>query len=218
METINIKDIEAVIFDMDGTMIDNMHSHEEAWKEFCLHRGIVLSNIDFKQKISGFKNEQIIMNLFGYSLAPTQIAEYASDKESIYREIYKPKIKEVLGLTDLIIKIKKLNIRIAIATTAPKANRIFALKELHLENFFDVILGEEDVKNGKPNPEIYIKTAKLLNVIPKACLVFEDSPVGLQAGKGAGMNVVGLTTSHSKDELALADLIIENFLDLKLEH
>lgn len=216
MEIINIKDIKAVIFDMDGTMIDNMSIHKEAWKEFCSRKGINLSDTDFKQKISGLKNDQIFINLFGNKLSESQIAEYASDKESVYRELYKPKIKEVPGLTDIILKIKKLNIKLAIATTAPKENRDFVLKELHLENYFDVILGEEDVKKGKPDPEIYLKTAKLLNINPNACLVFEDSPAGLQSGKGAGMKVVGLTTSHSKNDLTGADLIVEDFSKLKL--
>ena len=216
METINTKDIEAVIFDMDGTMIDNMSTHKEAWKEFCSRKGINLSDADFKQKISGFKNDQIFINLFGYNLSENQIAEYANDKESVYRELYKPKIKEVPGLTDMILKIKKLSIKLAIATTAPKANRDFALRELHLENYFDVILGEEDVKKGKPDPEIYLKTAELLNIGPKACLVFEDSPAGLQSGKGAGMKVVGLATSHSNEDLSGADLIVEDFSKLEL--
>lgn len=212
----NTKGIEAVIFDMDGTMIDNMSTHKKAWKEFCLRKSINLSDADFKEKISGFKNDQIFINLFGDNLSENQIAEYADVKESVYRELYKPKIKEVLGLTDIILKIKKLNIKLAIATTAPKANRDFVLRELHLENYFDVILGEEDVKKGKPDPEIYLKTAGLLGVIPGECLVFEDSPVGIKSSKSAGMKVIGLITSHSKEDLPEADLIVEDFSKLEL--
>lgn len=216
MKIINIKNIRAVIFDMDGTMIDNMSTHKEAWKEFCSRKCISLSDADFKKKVSGFKNDQIFINLFGNNLSESQIAKYADEKESVYRELYKSKIKEVSGLKDTLLKIKRLSIKLAIATTAPKANRDFTLRELHLNNYFDVILGEEDVKKGKPDPEIYLETAKLLNIKPNSCLVFEDSPAGLQSGKDAGMKVVALTTSHSKEELLDADLIVENFSKLDL--
>jgi len=197
-------------------MINNMSTHKKAWKEFCFRKGFILSDDDFKQKISGFKNDQIFLNLFGDNLSQSEITEYADEKESVYRELYKPIIKETSGLTEIIQKIKKLNIKLAIATTAPKANRDFVLKELHLENYFDIILWEEDVKKWKPDPEIYLKTAELLDVRPWECLVFEDSPAGLQSGKSAGMKVIWLTTSHSIEDLLSADLIIEDFSKLEI--
>lgn len=215
MKTISIKKIKAVIFDMDGTMINNTAAHKEAWKEFCSRNDIKLSDSDYNKKIAGLKNDQILANLFGKGLTANQIKSYANYKESVYRELYKPKLEEVPGLTEIILKLKKLDIKLAIATTAPKENREFALRKLGLKSYFDIILGEENVKKGKPDPEIYIKTAKILDVNPTSCIVFEDSPAGLKSGKDAGMKVVALTTSHSKKELTGADLIIENFSKLE---
>ena len=112
--------------------------------------------------------------------------------------------------------IKKRDKKLAIATTAPKENREFVLNALGLEEYFEVILGEEDVQKGKPDPEIYLKTAELLGVAPDSCIVFEDSPVGVASAKNAGMTVVGITTTHSEDELEKADIIVQNFTELKL--
>lgn len=217
MQLIDTINIEAVIFDIDGTMVDNMPTHKEAWREFCTRKGIVLSDADFKQKVSGFKNDQIFVNLFGKNISKKDVDIYAEEKESVYRELYRQKITEVSGLTELIQKIKDLKIRLAIATTAPLKNRTFILKELHLDNAFEVILGEEDVKKGKPDPEIYLKTAELLKVKPEYCLVFEDSPPGVESGKRAGMKVVGITTSHSKKDLSNADWVVQDFSELKLK-
>jgi beta-phosphoglucomutase len=97
---------------------------------------------------------------------------------------------------------------LAIATTAPKKNWEFVLKALDIkENIFSAILGDEDIKKGKPDPEIYLKTAKKLKVRPKECLVFEDSPVGVEAAKNAGMTVIGMLTKHTKEELKIEQTI-----------
>ncbi|PIR75107.1 MAG: hypothetical protein CO030_02400 [Candidatus Magasanikbacteria bacterium CG_4_9_14_0_2_um_filter_42_11] len=216
MKTFNLEHIKAAIFDIDGTMIDNMPFHKKAWKEFCARKGIHLSDGDFKQNISGLRNDQICKNLFGDTITEAEIEAYAAEKESVYRELYKPHIHEVAGLTEMLNSIKKRDKKLAIATTAPKENREFVLNALGLEEYFEVILGEEDVQKGKPDPEIYLKTAELLGVAPDSCIVFEDSPVGVASAKNAGMTVVGITTTHSEDELEKADIIVQNFTELKL--
>ena len=197
-------------------MIDNMSAHREAWREFCSRRGLNLTDAEFKQKISGRRNDQIIPSLFGANLSLEQITAYANEKESVYRELYKPKIKPVPGLLETFSQIKRLHIKLAMATAASKENCDFSLAALGLNNYFDVILGETDVKMGKPDPEIYLQTAARLNVGPDSCLVFEDSPAGVQSGKNAGMKVVGITTSHTEAELAKADLTVKNFSELEL--
>ena len=193
-----------------------MPIHKHAWREFCARKNIVLTDDDFRNKVSGLRNDQICKNLFGYDISDEDIEAYAAEKEAVYREIYKPYIKEVPGLTNVLERLKEKNLKLAIATTAPKENRKFVLEALNMQDSFDIILGEEDVQKGKPNPEIYLKTAGLLKVDPTTCLVFEDSPVGVASAKNAGMTVVGITTSHSAEELKDADIIIEDFTELEL--
>jgi HAD superfamily hydrolase (TIGR01509 family) len=206
----------AVIFDMDGTMINNMAHHKRAWQVFLKQYNITLTEEEFRSKISGKKNDQIFELVFGRKLNKDEELKYTEEKEAMYRELFQPEIKEITGLTKLIETIHAHGIKTAIATTAPAKNRDFALKELGLDGKFEVILGDEHVTRGKPHPEIYESTAKQLGVAPDDCVVFEDSPSGIASGKSAGMTVVGILSSHSKDELHEADYIVSDFTDIQL--
>jgi HAD superfamily hydrolase (TIGR01509 family) len=214
--TIDLKNIRAAIFDMDGTMINNMLYHKKAWREFSSRYGLSLTDEEFSKKISGKKNDQIFEFVFGRKLKPDGLEKYIEEKEAIYRELYKPEIREVEGLTQTINTLRKKNIKLAIATTAPQKNREFGLEALHLNGQFDIILGDENVTHGKPDPEIYLETAKRLQVKTRNCLVFEDSPSGVESSKNAGMIVIGLLTSHSKEDLHKADYVVNDFTELEL--
>ncbi|HEX8974540.1 MAG TPA: HAD family phosphatase [Patescibacteria group bacterium] len=216
MAIIDFKKFKAVIFDMDGTMIDNMSFHRSAWKEFCSRKGIELTDEDFKKKIAGFNNKQIFENIFERQLPKDEIDELADRKESVYRELYAPHIVEVSGLKDILKIISELGIKQAIATTAVRLNRKFTLDALGIEKYFSVIVGDEDVEKGKPHPEIYLKTAEKLDVKPEECLVFEDSHAGVAAAKAAGMQVVAVLTSHTREELNGADYFIRNFSEIEI--
>ena len=210
----DISKYKAAIFDMDGTMIRNMAHHKKAWQEFLRRHSVHLSDEEFKQKISGKKNDAIFELVFGKHLSDDELEKYADEKESIYRELYKNDIEEVEGLTDFISRLHALGLKTAIATTAPRENREFALGALKLNGKFEVILGDEHVSKGKPHPEIYLETARLLSVEPSECIVLEDSPPGVQSGKSAGMTVIGLLTSHEVSELSGADYLASNFTEL----
>ena len=138
-------------------------------------------------------------------------------KEELYQKLYAPDIEEVPGLKELLRQLRARNLKLAIATTAPEMNRSFGLRALGLTDAFDAILGDEHATHGKPHPDIYLKTAKRLNVDPAHCLVFEDTPVGVEAGKKAGMRVVGLLTTHSPQDLNEADLRVKDFTQLVLQ-
>ncbi|HMT18580.1 MAG TPA: HAD family phosphatase [Candidatus Saccharibacteria bacterium] len=213
-KTVDISRYKAAIFDMDGTMIRNMGHHKRAWQEFLRRHHVTLSDDEFQQKISGKKNDAIIELVFGRKMSKDELTKYADEKEAIYRELYKHDIEEVEGLTDFLLKLHKLGLKTAIATTAPLENRNFALNALGLNDKFEVILGDEHVSNGKPNPEIYINASRLLKVEPKDCIVFEDSPPGINSGKAAGMTVIALQTSHKMSDLLEADYFIHDFKDL----
>jgi beta-phosphoglucomutase family hydrolase len=205
----------AAIFDMDGTMINNMAYHQKAWQAFLKKHGVTLTEDEFRHKISGKKNDQIFEIVFGKKLSTENLAEYTEEKEQLYRDIYKPDIKEVKGLKNTIDTLRQHGIKLAIATTAPKKNRDFGLHELGLENEFETILGDEHVTNGKPHPEIYLSTAKQLGVTPNECIVFEDTPPGVASGKDAGMTVVGILTSHTPEELERADFAVDDFTHIE---
>ncbi len=215
-EILDLSGIEAAIFDMDGTMINNMGHHKKAWLEFAKRHGLNFTEEEFKQRFSGKKNDRILPEIFGRELTPEEIVQYGAEKESIYRELYAPDIKEVDGLKDLLTKLREKGLKLAIATTANEANRKFGLEALGLSDSFDLILGEEHVTQGKPHPEIYLKTAQELKIDPSRCIVFEDSPPGVESGKAAGMKVIGLLTTHSPEDLQNADLHIRDFTNLEI--
>ncbi|HSW37845.1 MAG TPA: HAD family phosphatase [Candidatus Saccharimonadales bacterium] len=209
--TIPLTDFKAAIFDMDGTMINNRVHHEKAWQEFLRRHNITLTEEEFRQKISARKNNEIFELIFGLRPSPEDMQAYADEKEEIYRKIYKPDIKEIDGLSKIIAELHERGIKTAIATTSPSKNRDFVLETLGLVGKFEVILGDEHVAKGKPHPEIYLSTAKELGVSPDQCIVFEDSPPGVESAKKAGMTVVGILSSHSANDLHEADYMTDDY-------
>lgn len=213
-KNLDLTNIHGVLFDMDGTMVDNMVYHKNAWEEFYKRHDMQFSDEEFRIKFSGKNNRQVFQMLFGERISEEQIQTYADEKETIYRELYKDHVTPITGLLEFIDRLKQQSIKIAVATTAIKANRDFVLHALKLSNTFDAIIGYEDVLKGKPNPEIFLKAAQALNVKPAACIVFEDAPSGIEAAKQAGMRTVGVRTSHTKEELH-ADITIKDFEELE---
>jgi beta-phosphoglucomutase len=196
----------AFIFDMDGVMIDSNPFHKVALKQFCQRYGFDLTEDDLHTKIYGRTNKDWLPNVFG-TLTPDQITKY--------RQLYKNDVKPVAGLISFLEKTRQLMIPCAIGTSAQRANVEFTLAHTGTEAFFQKILDESFVINGKPDPEIYIKAAAALDYPTEQCVVFEDSVSGVQAGKDAGCKVVGLTTTHAASELALTDMIICDFENLE---
>jgi HAD superfamily hydrolase (TIGR01509 family) len=143
--------------------------------------------------------------------------KYAHEKEAIYRELYAPYIKPVSGLLELLEKLRSLSIPMAIATSGIQVNIDFLFEHIPIRSYFDVIVNSAHISKGKPDPEIYIKTAELLKVSPAECLVFEDAVVGINSAKAAGMKVVGVLTTHKAEELSGADILIKDFSELVAE-
>lgn len=203
----------AFIFDMDGVIVDSNPFHKISLKQFCSKYGFDLTEEDLIKKIYGRTNKEWIPNLFG-ELPIEQLRAYADEKEALFREIYKEDIVVINGLEDFLKEIHTAGYPIAIGTSAPRVNVDFTLAKTNLEKYFPVILDESFVDHGKPNPEIYLKVAAALKMDPKNCIVLEDSLSGVASGKGAGCKVVGVTTTHSREELAETDYIIDDFLGL----
>ena len=197
---------------MDGVIVDSNPTHKIALKQFCKEHGYDLSDSDLREKIYGRTNRDWLLNLFG-NLDDETIRKYADEKEALFRSLYND-IKPVAGLIAFLNKLDTLNISRAIATSAPRANVDFTLQKTNTGKYFNTILDDSFVTEGKPNPQIYLKSAQALGFDPSNCIVLEDSLSGVKAGKRAGCKVIGITTTHTREELNETDFVIDDFESL----
>lgn len=204
----------AIILDMDGVIIDSNPAHKIALKQFCEKYGYQLDDDQLLKRIYGRTNKEWIADLFGRKLTPEEVHHYEEEKEEIFRQIFKKDLVTLPGLTDFLEKLKRHNIPCAVGTSAPRSNVDYVLGGTGIGKYFSAILDESDVEHGKPNPEIYLKVAARLNFPPAHCIVFEDSLSGIAAAQAAGSRVVGVTTTHTKEELVHTDLTVRDFRDL----
>lgn len=202
---------------MDGVIIDSNPTHKIALKRFCKEHGFDLSEEQLRTKIYGRTNKDWIPAVFG-DISREKARQYADEKEALFRELYEPTIEPLEGLIDFLEDMERSGIQRAIATSAPRENVDFTLEHTGTGKYFSIILDESHVEKGKPDPEIYVKTAEALGFDPKNCIVFEDSLSGVKSGKAAGCKVVAITTTHSAEELAEADLIVANFKEIRAEN
>ncbi|HSV11158.1 MAG TPA: HAD family phosphatase [Hanamia sp.] len=201
----------AVIFDLDGTLIDNNSYHRQTWEKYLEKIGKQISEEEFNANMNGRTNEDAIKYIFGKEVTDEESLKHTLDKEALYREIYKPFIKPIPGLIDFLEILKSKNIPVAIATSGIQPNIDFMFENIPIKKYFDVVVNSAHIKKGKPHPEIYLKAASLLNVEPANCLVFEDAAVGIKSAKAAGMKVIALATTQPKEELTEADEIVDDY-------
>jgi len=188
----------AVIFDIDGTIVDNMHLHAEAFAVFAGRHGLPALTKDDRARLDGRRNSEIFPILFKREVPRDEWIAYEQEKEGLYRELSKGRLSPMKGLIELIDRLRGDRIPMALATSAPKANVVHTLAELDLASAFPVIVRGDEVARGKPAPDVFIEAARRLGVDPADCLVFEDAPMGVEAAKAAGMSVVALTTSFNE--------------------
>jgi len=206
----------AVIFDMDGVIVDSNPYHKIAIQQFCKEHGHELSDEHLLKHVYGRTNREWITALFG-AIPDKVILQYTEEKEELYRRLFDKDIRPVRGLVDFLNLLDRSNIPRAIGTSAPRSNVDFSLKRTGTEKYFDVILNDTFVTHSKPHPEIYLKCAEALGLPNNRCIVIEDSLSGVQAGKAAGSKVIGITTTHPKEELSHCDLVIDDFVGLTTE-
>lgn len=207
------------VFDMDGVIVDNHSFHVKTWNAFFDKYKLEVSDEDFKNHINGRTIMEVIYYLFGEDLPQEKAEAYAQEKEAMYRELYKNHIKPVQGLEAFLKTLRENAYRLAICTSAPSENIEFTLEHTATKDYFDPIVDMEGVSKGKPDPAIYLKAARILQLEPHKCLVFEDSVSGIKSAKAAGCPVIALSTTHTKEELRQTDcdMIIENFEQASLE-
>jgi beta-phosphoglucomutase len=198
----------AFIFDLNGTMIDDMRYHEMAWHDVFVNQlKAPLSLEQVKQQLYG-KSDEIFARVFGAGrFSKEEIGMITDQKENRYREEFLPYLRLIDGLDEFLATTKSQGIALAIGTAAPALNVDFVIDNLHLENYFPVIIGPNDVSECKPHPEVFLKAASQLGIQPEHCLVFEDSPKGIEAAARAGMKAIGVTSYHTTDELKNTNLL-----------
>lgn len=206
--------IKAVIFDLDGTMLDNNPYHLAAWRQYLTNLGIQISDEAYRKHINGRTNKDAIEYIYQRNMTSEEAMVYTLEKEAVYRRIYQPFIQPVQGLTSLLEILEQHNLPMGIATSGIRINIDFMFDHIPIRKFFSAIINSEHITHGKPHPEIFLKTAEALHIPPESCLVFEDAAVGVKAAKAAGMKVVALTTTQTVTELAQSDMIIKDFSDL----
>ncbi len=203
----------AFIFDMDGTLVDNMYFHTEAWVDFFGELGMEVDSDDFLRKTAGKTSLEIFRGIFGDKLEDAKLIEYGNRKDAIYRENFLPHRKVVDGLIEFLDESQRLGIKMAVATAAPISNMEFILDGLDLRKYFDAITTAADVKNGKPDPEVFLVSAQKLGVSPSNSIVFEDAIGGFEAANRAGMKSIGIATVNSIEDILRLDSVVEAHAD-----
>jgi len=205
----------ALIFDLDGVIIDSMPLHTDAWRVYLERLGIAATASDIETRMHGRRNDDIVGDFIAPGLEPGVVFEHGAAKERLYREMMRDQLDRYLvaGIAGFLNRSR--GIPLGVASNAEPANIDLILDGAGLRGHFQAIVNGEQVARPKPYPDVYLRAAGLLSVEPADCIVFEDSPVGIQAARAAGMQVVGVQT-HSAD-LIDVDLAIRDFQDPRLE-
>lgn len=191
----------AFLFDLNGTMIDDMGFHLEVWNRILnddLKAGLTRDEV--KQQLFG-KNNELLDRVFGKgAFNEEQVKEISKKKEELYQELYRPELHLIPGLENLLEKAFREGISMAIGSAALPFNIGFVIDNLLIRHYFRTIVSADDVAESKPNPEVFLKAARKLGVPPEDCVVFEDVPKGAEAALNAGMKVIIVTTTHTQEE------------------
>jgi beta-phosphoglucomutase family hydrolase len=198
--------IKAILWDLDGVLADTAAFHFQAWRQTFASLGKPFTEDDFKRTF-GLRNEAVMRDVLG-ELPPERRREISRRKDELYRAAIEGNITPLPGVEPLLRDLRARRKRMAVVTSTARENVRRILAALGLDGYLETIVSGEDVTRGKPDPEGFLLAAKRLGVAPADCLVVEDAPDGIEAGKRAGMRCVGVATSHPAGSLAHADLVV----------
>ncbi len=207
----------AVIFDMDGVIVHTNPYHSRAFREFFSSRNLNPSDEDFAQHMFGKSNSYILSHFLERTIEGEELRILEDEKESLFRKIYEPFIDPIFGILSFIDDLYQNEVKLGVATSAPVANLDLVFSKVPLRDKMGSILASENVTKHKPDPEVYLTSAKNLGVSPEDCVVFEDSFSGVSAALNAGMKVVGVLTSHTIEELPPCNLYIKDYSEMSFD-
>jgi beta-phosphoglucomutase family hydrolase len=205
----------AILWDMDGVLVNTGEYHYAAWKKTFDELGIPFSKEQFRTAF-GMNNTGILETICGKKLPPAQEREISERKETLFREAVKGNAKLLSGVEQALKNLSLWNFKQAIASSAPPQNIEVLVQELQIAKYFDVIVSGHDIP-GKPAPAIFLTAAQQLRLKPENCTVIEDSVAGVEAAKNAGMHCIAVTTTNKAEILSKADLILGSLTELKKE-
>ena len=214
------KNPQAFLFDLNGTMVDDMNFHLDVWFDVITKDlGANLTREQVRSQMYG-KNDEVLIRIFGESkFRQFNFEAISQAKEEKYQQVYKPYLSLLPGLADFLEMAKEKKIKMAIGSAAPPFNVDFVLDNLNIRDYFQAVVSGVDVVESKPHPEVFLEAAKRLGIEPSSCLVFEDAPKGVEAAANAGMDCIVVTTTHDRNEFTGYNnirLTIKDFRDPNL--
>jgi beta-phosphoglucomutase len=199
----------AILWDLDGTIVDTRDCHFSTWEIALQKDGFVLDRDVFEMNF-GRNNHALAPLLLGFDPDDDLLAQLIDHKETLFRQIAPKQTSLVPGVRTWLSSAVEMSIKQAIASSAPIENITTMLSHFELEGYFTTIISGTNLP-AKPKPDVFLKAAKDLGCSPTNCLVIEDSLAGVQAAKTAGMHCVGVTTTHRRGELHQADIVVDDF-------
>jgi beta-phosphoglucomutase family hydrolase len=209
--------IRAVIFDMDGVIVESEHLHIKAEQQTMLKHGVRISAEEL-HTYTGTTAEFMFTELIKKYKLNTTFERVFDEKEVFMFELLEKETRPTKGVIELLKKLKRKGIKLGIASSSHRKLIEYILRRLDIVRLFDFVVSAEDIAHSKPNPEIFLRSAGGLRVEPVECLVVEDAKLGVEAAKNAGMRVVGYRNPNSGDQdLSRADMIVDDFAKLSVE-
>ena len=190
----------AVVFDLDGTLVDNMTLHAQAFEKFAEAHQLPPLTMDLRRRIDGKRNSEIFPMLFEREMTHEEVLAFEDEKEGAYRQISRGRLAPVRGALTLLARLEAHGIGVAVATSAPLKNVAHTLAETGLDARLTIIARGDEVPRGKPFPDVFALAAERLQVPADECLAFEDAPIGVAAAVGAGMTCIAVATTFSMEQ------------------
>ncbi|WP_374164066.1 HAD family hydrolase [Arcticibacter sp. MXS-1] len=205
--------LKAILFDLNGTMINDMDYHTDAWFKIINDLGRTMTRDEVKMEMYG-KNSEVLERVFGKGhFSDEEIEKLSFDKEKQYQEAFRPRLKLIDGLDHFLAELDARGIKMAVASAAIPFNIDFVLDGLDIRKYISAVVSADDVKRSKPDPETFVMAAERLGIAPEDCLVFEDNPKGVEAARNGGMKAVVITTMHKEHEFEGLDNILKFISD-----
>lgn len=201
--------LEAVIWDMDGVIVDSGPYHFRAWQDVFYRRGVPFAEADFRHNF-GKRNDTIIRYAMGQGISAEEVGVIAVEKEESFRRRVASNIEALPGVSELLDALRKSGVKMAIASSAPTQNIELITGELGIRDCFDAVVWGGEVTEGKPSPQGYLLAAQKLGVAPQDCVVIEDAVAGVTGARKAGMRCLAVTNSHPRESLKEADLVVDS--------